>query len=55
MNGYKVELKFTVGVSEYASDLGDEFNWTVLERSQHHPLWVVVIGMDVVPDNWCSL
>lgn len=52
MNGHKVELEFTVGVGEYSSEYGKEFCGPVLEGSHKHPLGVVVIRMDVVPNHW---
>lgn len=51
VNRHKIGLKFTVGVGEDASEFGDELCGTVLEGSQEESLRVVVVGVDVVPDD----
>lgn len=49
-----VGLKFTVGVGQHASDVGDDLRGAPIIRPQKHSAWVVVIGVDVVPDDRCS-
>lgn len=52
VNGHEIGLKFTVGVGEDASEFGDELGGPVLEGSHEDSLWVVVVSVDVVPDDW---
>lgn len=51
VNCNEIGLEFTVGVSEDASEFGDEFCGPVLEGSEEESLRVVVVGVDVVPDD----
>lgn len=51
VNGHEIGLKFTVGVGEDASEFGEELGGPVLEGSHEDSLWVVVVSVDVVPDD----
>lgn len=55
VNRNQIGLKFTVGVCENSSEFRDQFCRPVLEWSQKDSLWVVIIGMNVVPNHRRSL
>lgn len=55
MDGYKIALKFTVGVGEHTLQMGYELRRAALKRAQEQALLVIVVSMDIVPEHWGSL
>lgn len=54
MNGHKIRLKFTVGVGEDSLQPRDEFCGPAFIRPQEKSLLIVVISMNIVPDDRSS-
>lgn len=50
-----IGLKFTVGVEEQAAQVAPELRLSALERPQEEAPGVVVIGVQVVPDEGRAL
>lgn len=46
-----IGLKFTVGVEEQAAQVVPELRFSALERAQEEAPGVVVVGVQVVPDE----
>lgn len=52
MNGHKVGFKLAVGVGEDSLQSRNELCGATLIWTQEEPLLVIIISMNIVPDDW---